>query len=152
LYSILMAKEIAVVIIADYSVEPPEYLLVSSTRDFGRHTGKLYPPGGGIEPGETPEQAGKREVLEELGLRARVVGVLACSPNDTGALTHWLEGEVDGDMRAFVPNADEIATAGFYNGEQMCELPLWPATREFFERQGVIRVQDDPNSTTFHFS
>jgi len=30
-------------------------------------------PGGGVEPGETPEQAAVREVLEELGLHIQVV-------------------------------------------------------------------------------
>lgn len=53
------------------SGEPPAALLIKRRRapDLGRWNA----PGGGVETGETPEAACRREVLEETGLRLETV-------------------------------------------------------------------------------
>lgn len=51
-----------------------EELLLSHWRDGSRHGWTL--PGGGIDPGEHPEHAAVREVLEETGFHARLTGLL----------------------------------------------------------------------------
>ena len=46
---------------------------------LGRHSGQVSLPGGGVEPGETIEQAALREAHEEVGLpldNVRVLGAL----------------------------------------------------------------------------
>jgi len=53
------------------SVEPPALLLIQRRRAPDR--GRWNAPGGGLEPGETPEEACRREVREETGLRLDLV-------------------------------------------------------------------------------
>jgi nucleoside triphosphatase len=50
-----------------------EYLLCRMPDDRGVFPGEWGLPGGGVEPGETLEQALRREIREELGLELRDV-------------------------------------------------------------------------------
>lgn len=53
------------------------------------HDGRDYwtLPGGGIEPGETPEQAAEREVLEETGIAVKILEHIFTSTSKSGQNT-----------------------------------------------------------------
>jgi 8-oxo-dGTP diphosphatase len=68
-------------------------------------------PKGKLDPGESFEDAARREVEEETGVRARIVGELrpARYVDNKGRdkLVRWYRMELDGEPAAFVPN-DEV--------------------------------------------
>src|SRR4051794_6299629 len=67
----------------------------------GRHDGTEFwtLPGGGIEPGETPEDAVRREVWEETGLRAGATRPLFDFAYSSGHTTAFAVEVDDGEPR-----------------------------------------------------
>jgi 8-oxo-dGTP pyrophosphatase MutT (NUDIX family) len=63
------------------------FLLCQRAADMRRHAGQWALPGGRVEPGETPLEAGLRELDEELGIRLgpeAVIGWLDDYPTRSG--------------------------------------------------------------------
>jgi ADP-ribose pyrophosphatase YjhB (NUDIX family) len=109
-------------------------VLFQRRADFGQAWWGL--PGGLLEPGETPEAAARREVLEETGLRVeplRLTGVYSSAryavtyPNGdrvqqvTLCYACRLQG---GTLR---PQASEIHALEFFETDHLPTLPLWYA-------------------------
>lgn len=125
-------KQVAVGIITRQNIDgETEYLLVRSKKDFGEFSGHYYPPVGHVEAGESPTEGLVREVKEELGLVVAPIKELDVSLGDVANQeTHWWlckmeEGEIQ-------IQEEEIGDAGFFTLEQMKAMPLWPATKQFF--------------------
>lgn len=70
-------------------------------------------PGGYLEPGESPRSACEREIFEELGIRARVGGLLAVD---------WAPHPDEGDKLLFIFDGgsltdEQLGAVGFRDGE-----------------------------------
>ncbi|MBI3983793.1 NUDIX hydrolase [Candidatus Microgenomates bacterium] len=115
------------------------YLLVSSKKSLGKYTGFYYPPGGHLESGEDPQSALVREIREELSPSARPIRQIASTPGDVpGQITYWWECQVSDGQIALEEALNEAA---YFTQTQMKNLPLWPATRQFFD-QYIFKVGD----------
>ncbi|MFJ6487069.1 NUDIX hydrolase [Streptomyces californicus] len=82
-------------------------------------------PGGGIEAGESPEQAAVRETAEEVGLEVKAVRVLGDRVHpQTGVPMSYVACElISGE--AIVGDAEEIAAVAWIRHEEIAEYVPW---------------------------
>jgi len=80
-----------------YSIETSDYVSVLALTEEGQvllvrqyrpavEARTLELPSGHVDKGETPEEAARRELLEETGYQADRVEILGCTASDTGRL------------------------------------------------------------------
>ncbi|MFD5875675.1 NUDIX hydrolase [Streptomyces sp. NPDC060322] len=82
-------------------------------------------PGGGIEAGETPEQAAVRETAEEVGLEVKAVRTLGdrVHPQTGRHMTYVACEVISGD--AVVGDEEEIAAVAWVGHGEIAEYVPW---------------------------
>jgi 8-oxo-dGTP pyrophosphatase MutT (NUDIX family) len=84
--------------------------------------GKVCFPGGGIESGETPEQALIRECIEELGTAVEPVREIAVSVTPWNIRLHWFTATLP-ENAALQPNPQEVAAIQWLTPEEILAHP-----------------------------
>ena len=75
---------------------------------LNRETGLWQTIGGSLEPGESPQEAARREALEEAGVEVQLRGILAVTGGEEFRLTY-----PNGDQVAYVSTIfDAVVTGG----------------------------------------
>lgn len=100
-------------------------------------------PGGGIEAGETEEQAVVREMLEELGVEVTPIQRLWESRTPWGVHLCWWQVQIPDDA-LFVPSPAEVESVHWYAPSEMLRLAaLLDSNRAFLAAlaQGVFTLE-----------
>ena len=92
-------------------------ILMIKTFRFNRYIWEL--PGGGIEPGETAEEAVAREVMEEVGLKVKNIRYYKSQPwGIAGNLSVGYFCDLDGDDVVHL-DEEELATAEWFDRSEL---------------------------------
>lgn len=108
-------------------------------RDPVSHVEALYPPGGGIEPDEAPEETARREALEETGLRVAVQADMKTvesypftwGANDYDVTTHYFAARLE-DPASFDHAIPAVTDADYNLG------PSWVPTNDALDAMTSI--------------
>ncbi len=97
--------------------------------------------GGAVDPGETEEEAIKREVKEELGTGLKIKTVLYKDKFTTESRANWevtiFSGKLIGEPS--IQNKDENAEIKWFKKEELDRVNLTSYTKQDFARFGWIK-------------
>jgi 8-oxo-dGTP pyrophosphatase MutT (NUDIX family) len=133
--------------------EAEGHMLLVRLRDPVSGVEAMYPPGGGVEEGETPAETARRETLEETGLRVRVDPDVVVTDRypftwagiDYEVTTHYfaatLEDAFDPVLPAVIDASYNLGAAWLPSDEAMEALAVHPAIASSVDRVRRLRAR-----------
>ncbi len=96
-------------------------------------------PGGGVDEGESPEQAAVREAMEELGVEVVVKQKVAEIQIETSRQFYFLVERVAGEFGT--GEGEEFTDSEPNDPEEGSYVPIWMPVEELSERGNVYPVE-----------
>ncbi len=93
-------------------------------------------PGGGVDEGETPEQAAIRETMEELGLEVVIKQKLAEIHFDQSTQIYFLAERVNGDFGT--GTGEEFTDSDPNDPQEGIYIPIWMPIEELTQHENVF--------------
>lgn len=130
-------------------VQNPEgkFLLVKKPDNVGPYAGMYLPPGGGIDDGESADDAALRELFEETGVKVknlkRVFFDDDVTENWAGVTKHligllYTADYVSGDLQPTEGNDDTLEVVEWFSSEELKALPLSPPVEKLLKHLGHL--------------
>jgi 8-oxo-dGTP diphosphatase len=109
--------------------DQPDHVLWVKRKDCGI----WVLPGGGIDQGETPEEAALRELMEETGVKGRIIrkAALLKPKNSLSADTHLFLCVAESALPS-TPQSSEVSDAGYFLRQEPPK-PYFPLHRDWME-------------------
>jgi mutator protein MutT len=127
-----MKKQLRILVVAAV-IEKHGKVLIAQRRKDGRLGGKWEFPGGKVELDETPEQALKRELREELGIEAEIGDFFCSSCHDYPHLPVELHAyRIKAFSGEIVPHVHDLVL--WVLPQDLCRYDFPEANREIMSR------------------
>ena len=111
-------------VIAILQDERQRYLTIQRGLTLVRAPGWWCFPGGEVEPGETLQEAIRREMLEELNLEIMTgPKIHQCVSPKSDYLLHWFRVSLSGSLDTLRPHAVEVAQVCWLSGPEILKTP-----------------------------
>ena len=142
-----MAEELKKSVVSGILIKKGDkFLLVKKANNVGPYAGTYLTPGGGVETGESADDAVQRELYEETGIKIKNLKRAYFDDDVTedwrGIKRHYImllyTAEYEsGEIHQTEGNDDEFDDVGWYSIDEMKSMKLSPPLAKLLKQEGI---------------